>query len=171
MAASKKRIIGTNALVTIKGVGTPIHAKVDTGADGTAIWASNIFLDDNYQLHFTFFDKQSPLYSGEEQVYSDYEVVKVYGTTGEGQLRFRVKLPVSIKGKKVRVWCSLTDRSARKYPMLIGKRTLYGKFIVDVSKSDIPLEKKKLKNYHKEFTQDPKAFLKKYEDIIITSEI
>lgn len=170
MATSKKVTIGTNAFVKIPGVSSKFLAKIDTGADGTAIWASDIFLDEQNRLRFTFFDKGSPLYTGEEQVYDTYEVIKVSSSTGHAEIRFRVKLPIVLGGKNIAVWCSLTDRSGRKYPMLIGKRTLYGKFIVDVTKSDVKFPPVDTKKYQKEFKDNPKEFIKKYKNQIVSNE-
>lgn len=171
MVMSKKVVIGSNALVGVEGISLAVPAKIDTGADGTAIWASKIEINQSNKLRFVFFDESSPFYTGEWQVYDDYEVVRVTGSTGSGELRFRVKLQIVLGGKKIRVRCSLTDRSERTYPMLIGKRTLYGKYIVDVTKQDVKTQKASRKKYQEEFEKNPVAFLEKYKDEIINSEI
>lgn len=165
-------IIGTNTLVSIAGIPQSVPAKIDTGADGTALWASNIHLGDDGLLCYVLFDKQSPFYTGEKQYCSDFRIVKVTSSTGHDEFRFKVKLPITIKGKKLLVWCSLTNRSARKYPMLIGKRTLKGNFLVDVSAYEVaPRQKATSPRYTKEFHKNPHAFIEKYKkDLIIKDE-
>ena len=46
-----------------------------------------------------------------------------------------VKVTLEIKGKKFRVEANLKDRSHMKFPILIGRNLLYGKFVVDVGKT------------------------------------
>lgn len=168
MALSKKTIIGTDALVKIEGVSGLVPAKVDTGADGTAIWASNISVTDGV-LRFTFFDKKSPLYSGKVEEFTDFKVVKVTGSTGKSEMRFSVDIPVVIGGKRIRARCSLSDRSERSYPMLIGRRTLLNKFLVDVSRAESGLRKKRARvgGYTSELKKNPQAFLEKYKHKMI----
>ncbi len=172
MNSSKLTVIGTNALVGIEGIPLAVPAKIDTGADGTAIWASNIHLQDDGSLCFVFFDKQSPLYTGEVQRYDDFKIAKVTSSTGHGEFRFVIQLPIEVGGKRVRVWCSLTDRSRRTFPMLIGKRTLKGKFIVDVSKAEVAVKKKHSLSarYTKAFHENPAAFIEKYKDKLILKD-
>ena len=55
-----KKVIGTNAYIGIMGIKAP--AKIDTGADSTSVWASNIKMSKDGVLSFTLFDKSSPFY-------------------------------------------------------------------------------------------------------------
>lgn len=55
----KKTIIGREVKVDIDGIASGIPAKVDTGADGSAIWASSIRVDEEGNLRFYLFDKAS----------------------------------------------------------------------------------------------------------------
>ena len=47
---SRKAIIGRDAFVALAGVAENVPAKVDTGADTSAIWASDIFVDKDLKL-------------------------------------------------------------------------------------------------------------------------
>lgn len=46
-----------------------------------------------------------------------------------------VDLRLQIKGKNVRVKANVSDRSSRKYKILIGRDVIFSNFIVDISKS------------------------------------
>lgn len=164
MSNESKTIIGTNTYVHVDGVTQPVAAKVDTGADGTSLWASGIRIGKNDTLYFTYFDPSSPLYDGVEHHRDVYRVVKVTSSTGDTQVRFQIKLRLKIRDKKIVAWCSLTDRSRRTYPMLIGKRTLNGRFIVDVSMSDIKQPRKKGPSYHEQFLENSEALLSQYRE-------
>ena len=41
---------------------------------------------------------------------------------------------MTIKGRTIKATFTLTDRSTKLYPILIGRSTLQGKFLIDVSK-------------------------------------
>lgn len=163
MTHHSKATIGTSAYVTVFGVSRAVPAKVDTGADGTSIWASNIRVDDNNNLFFTYFNSTSPLYDGVEHRREAYKVVKVTSSTGHTQVRFKIKQKIKIGDKVVIAWCTLTDRSRRTFPMLIGKRTLNGRFVVDVSIDEVGIEKPAQdKTFYERFLENPEEILGKY---------
>ncbi len=162
MSKESKKIIGTNTYVEVDGVTQPVAAKVDTGADGTSLWASGIRIGKNDRLYFTYFDPSSPLYDGVEHHSDVYRVVKVTSSTGDSQVRFQIKQRLKIGDKKIIAWCSLTDRSKRTYPMLIGKRTLKDRFVVDVSISEVKSPRKKGPSYHEQFLKNSEPLLSKY---------
>ena len=110
-----------------------IPARVDTGARTSAIWASGIKEHDG-KLIFNLFDSESPFYTGAELTFYDYGERMVANSFGTMQLRYTVRLLISVEGRKVRALFTLADRSHQVYPILIGRNILRGKFIVDVKK-------------------------------------
>lgn len=112
-----------------------IPAKIDTGADASSIWCSKLEKTDN-GLECVFFDKHSPFYTGEEIIFKNNEVdlTRIANSFGHKELRYKVKIPMVIKGRTIKATFTLTDRSTKLYPILIGRSTLQGKFLVDVSK-------------------------------------
>ena len=165
MASEHKAVIGRNAYVTIEGISSPVAAKIDTGADGTSLWVSGVRIDAENNLYFTYFSPISPLYDGKEHVRKIFRVVKVTSSMGHNEIRFKIKQKITLGGKTVTVWCTLTDRSTRLYPMLIGRRTLKNRFIVDVSISEVPEPPKEGKDsgiYREHFFENPEAILSEY---------
>jgi hypothetical protein len=126
--------IGRNALITVSGI-ADVPAKVDTGADSSSVWATNIH-EENGELRFTLFDADNELYTGEEIRVPEgtYKQVGVYSSSGEFQNRYKVTLPVIVEGKHVEARFTLADRRAMAYPVLLGRNFLSGQFLVDVSK-------------------------------------
>ena len=142
---SRKPIIGRDTFVTFAGMTKKIPTKVDTGADTSAIWASDIFVEKDGKLHFKLFGQDSPYYTGDEIVVDDYSVAKVKSASGHMVIKYKVEMPVQIKGKKMNVMFGLSNRSKLKYPILIGRETLSGNFIVDVEEKETTMEEKIIK--------------------------
>lgn len=165
MVTQEKTIIGRTSKASfpeeaIRGV--PV--KIDTGADSSSIWASEIHIDDEFTLHFKLFAVGSPYYSGKEHITKAYKVRLVRSSNGTEQIRYSVKLTVTLGGRKVRGSFTLSDRSKNTYPVLVGCKLLYRKFLVDVSRGTIRTEDQKIKSntLNQELSKDPKAFFEKY---------
>jgi len=111
-----------------------IPAKVDTGADTSSIWASDVREHDG-MLEFVLFGKGSQYYTGQTLTVppSAYRVTTIANSFGHRELRFVVKLHVVLGGRLVRASFTLADRSSKVYPILIGRRLLKNKFVVDVA--------------------------------------
>jgi hypothetical protein len=139
-----------------------VPAKVDTGADSSAVWASDIFVDQEHVLHFKLFDKGSQYYTGQEHTTKEYSVAMTKSSLGEKQLKYRVKLVVTIAGRKIKTGFGLSDRSTHNYPILIGRKTLKGKFLVDVSQNEnlIKVEKNTPSGLNSEMKKNPYKFYK-----------
>lgn len=159
-----KNIIGRNVLVNfgeeIKGV----PAKVDTGADSSAVWASDIFVDEDHILHFKLFGKKSKYYTGIEHTTDKFSVAITKSSLGETELKFRTKLSITIAGRNILTSFGLSDRSTHNYPILIGRRTLSGKFLVDVSQSEelVEIKKNTPPGLNKKLKENPYKFYKEY---------
>ena len=159
------QVIGRNVMVEIIGHDSfNIPAKVDTGADSSSIWATNIKVSKSGILSFTLFGKDSKYYTGEVIKRSAYRVAIVRSSNGQEQIRYRIEIPVRIAGKRVRAAFFLSDRSANHFPILLGRKTINKKFIVDVSvkEYDKPPFVRRGSSLYKEMLKDPYAFHKKY---------
>lgn len=136
--------IGSSEYVDIEGHQN-IPAKIDTGADSSSIWASHIEVDQDGVLHFQLFDKSSPYYTGEELKRSDFKAVVVRSSSGHEQIRYRTHLKATIHNRKIKVLFTLSNRSNNNYPVLIGRRTISGKFLVDVTRKNAKIKARKVK--------------------------
>lgn len=158
-----KRIVGRNVRVDFgkRAIGVP--AKIDTGADSSSVWASNIRVDKDGILKFSLFGKGSPYYNGKVFRRTDYSVAMVKSASGHEIIKYRTHFTITIAGKKIKALFGLSDRSAHNFPVLIGRRTLSGKFLVDVSMSEVKNPKKiRTIELNKELAEDPRKFYKKY---------
>jgi len=140
-----KRIVGKKELISIIDLDlVNLDAKVDTGADSSALHCDDIYIDDkNEFVHFTLLDEVHEAYHGKKMKMPLYKVKKVRSSNGELQERASIKVSVEFFGKKYKTVISLTNRADMKYPMLIGRKFLSGKFLVDVSQEYIAKEELK----------------------------
>jgi len=110
-----------------------IPARIDTGARTSALWASDITVNEGV-LSFVFFGEGSPQYTGERITFETFEEQVVASSNGMTERRFKVKLLVKLKGRKIRASFTLANRVTQVYPVLVGRNVLLGKFIVDVKR-------------------------------------
>lgn len=133
---NRKQIIGRVEKISFPDAGVKdVRAKIDTGADVSSIWATSIQENDG-MLKFKLFSRSSPHYTGEEMRIPQphYLLTRIANSFGHKELRYVVKLTVIIGGKTLNGTFTLSDRSKKTYPILIGRKLLNRKFLVDVSK-------------------------------------
>ncbi len=132
---SKLTIIGREAEVSFPLIGAKgVKAKTDTGADLSSIWCGEVRKVKN-DLECVFFAPDSPYYTGKKVVFkkSEYKRSEIFNSFGTGEKRYKVKMPVIINGRRIRTTFTLADRSKKEYPVLLGRKLLAKKFLVDVA--------------------------------------
>ncbi len=155
MVEKTKDIIGRADVIDLPDQGLfGVPAKIDTGARTSAIWASHVQERDG-GLAFVLFGPKSSFYSGEEHFADEFQRVAVASSTGHQQIRYKVKLMVIINGRRIRASFTLADRSRQAYPVLIGRRALHGKFVVDVQmgRPDHAAERQRADELRSEFSK------------------
>ncbi len=154
---TSKIIIGRAEKIDLPQYGlSNVPAKTDTGADLCAIWASDIHLDGD-RLSFVFFGPKSEHYTGKPVLVSPnhFSITRVANSFGVKELRYKVKLRIVLKDRRMRATFTLSDRSKKTYPVLLGRRLLKGKFLVDVKEGE-PLsaqEKQKQQNLQRDLSK------------------
>ena len=162
MTASKLDIVGRNTTVKIAGI-SDVPAKIDTGADSSSVWASNIKMSEDGTLNFSLFGKKSPYYTGEIIKTKNYLVSVVRSSNGAEQVRYSVKLPLKIKNRLIRATFTLSERSRNNFPILIGCTALKNKFLVNPAIAKLPHPKNlKTGKLNEELSKNPYLFHQKY---------
>lgn len=149
---SKKplQVIGRIDVIDMPELGLhDVNAKVDTGAYTSSIHCSRIKLkkDNNGQEVITFTIPGSKLHEKGLHHFQvrDYEERNVRSSNGHIQKRYVIKTQIILFGRKIRTEFSLADRSSMKFPILLGRKLLVNKFLVDVSKKNLSYSEKKKK--------------------------
>lgn len=122
-----------------------VYARIDTGAQTSAIWASKLEEKDG-RLGVVFFGKGSPHYTGEMHYFDTFTTSVVASSNGQAETRYKVKLLAVLSGKKVRAHFTLADRRSQVYPVLIGRNVLRGKFVVDVKRGRVLKDAEKVRS-------------------------
>jgi glutathione synthase/RimK-type ligase-like ATP-grasp enzyme len=129
----KPQTIGATEKVSFPQFGLiDVLAKVDTGADSSSIWASDIREEDGV-LHFKLFDRHSPFFNDTEIATKTYKLQLIKNSFGKTEFRYKVPINMVVQGRILKTRFTLADRSRNNYPILIGRRTIKNKFLVDVS--------------------------------------
>ncbi len=113
-----------------------IAIKIDTGAYTSSIHCENIREEDEV-LHCTFLDEEHPLYNGKEFAFNEYDIVFVRSSNGMIQKRYQVESTIKIFNKVYKISLSLSSRQEMRFPVLIGRKFLTKKFIVDPELTDV----------------------------------
>jgi hypothetical protein len=131
MASGKNmRLIGRREYVNFPQLNlNHIEAKIDTGAYTCAIHCNHISLKDKNgkpTLCFQLLDDTT-------YHFEHFTRKKIKNSFGEMEERYIIKTLINIGKKKINTTISLSDRGNMRYPVLIGRKLLKGKFVVDVN--------------------------------------
>jgi hypothetical protein len=126
------RLIGRREFVHIPSLGVSnFEAKVDTGAYTSSIHVENLMLVTEEGKNVLYFSLEP---SSELLRFEDYGQKKIKNSFGEMEERYVIRIVMHIGKKKIRSTISLSNRDNMRYPILIGRRLLKGKFLIDVKR-------------------------------------
>lgn len=125
-----KQIIGRRDIADFKDLGlAQVKIKIDTGAYTSSIHCDQIEIINN-QLHCRFIN-DNETNNHQHLIFEDYECIKVKSSNGQVERRYQIKSKITLFDKTYTISLSLANRSSMKNPVLIGRKFLNKKFIVD----------------------------------------
>ena len=134
--------LGRSDRVDLPGLGlTNIHAKVDTGAYNCSLHCSRAEIVDG-KLEFVLLDEEHPEFTGMKFVFKKYEQREIKNSFGEAELRYVIKTTICIYDYLIRAEFSLSNRGNLKFPVLLGRKILRDRFLIDVTKKDLSFQHK-----------------------------
>lgn len=113
-----------------------IHAKIDTGAYSCSLHCSHARVIDG-QLEFILLDEEHPEFTGTPFRVTDFVQREVRNSFGEAELRYVIKSLIRIHGRLIRAEFSLSNRGNLRFPVLLGRKILRHRFVIDVTKKDL----------------------------------
>ena len=122
-----------------------LPCKIDTGADTSAVHCERIRIKEingTDYLVFKLLDRHHPMYSGVEIRTKDFKEKKVKSSFGDYEYRYQVNLNIIIFGQKIKAAFNLSNRRNMKFPVLIGRKFLSHRFMVDVTQHNLSLNQK-----------------------------
>ena len=143
----KKKIIGRKDILNFPRLKLEgIEVKIDTGAYSSSIHCRDIKLgqkNGKEVITYVLLDPTHPKYHGKKFTSSTFKEKYVKSSNGVSEKRFVITTDVIIYEEKYKIELSLTERGEMRFPILIGRKLLIGKFIVDPSKTNLSFKEQK----------------------------
>lgn len=139
------QVIGRSDRVDFPELGLEdIEAKIDSGAYTSVIHCDHIhayYKNSEHRVSFIVYSNETPL-KREANVHASREIRNSFGET---EYRYTIKTPVVLFGKNYLIELALTNRSKMKYPVLLGRKLIGDRFVIDVSKTNLSFREKRKK--------------------------
>jgi hypothetical protein len=141
-------VVGAIEEVTLVAWGVTGPARIDTGAASSSLDARDVEQVDRDLVEFTLPDRLG----GRRVRCRRAGSQAVRSSDGDVERRPVVELEIALGTRRLWTRFTLNDRSRMDYPMLIGRNTLEGRFLVDVTRGKPApgAEKEKEKEREKE---------------------
>lgn len=135
------KVLGFIEAVELPGLGIECDAKVDTGAATSSIHADQIeeferkgtTESEQWVRFHVFFNKQSARIDQTCEARLVEQRV-ITSSNGHSSKRYIIETDINVGGLSFTTEISLSHRGSMKYPMLIGRKAIKGRFVVDVSR-------------------------------------
>ncbi len=137
----EKQIIGRKDKVDLPEIGIyDVEAKVDTGAYGNALHCHKMEVieeDGVEKLRFKVLDPTHPEYKDKYFVSDAFRSKEVKSSIGKKEMRYVIKTRIRLFGRTFKTEFSLTNRKEMRHPILIGRKFLSNRFLVDVKAKNL----------------------------------
>lgn len=146
----KKRTIGYKDFVDFPILKCRnVACKIDTGAYTSSIHCNQIriIVDENKieWLSFHLLDDSHPAYNETEFRTSSFKTKAVRSSNGEQEVRFLIVAVLRLFGRSFEAEFTLADRGDMRFPVLLGRKLLKKRFIVDTARINLSYKRKKRK--------------------------
>jgi hypothetical protein len=139
------KILGRYDRVDLPELGLKsIHAKIDTGAYTCSLHCHRAQVV-NGNLEFILLDEEHPEFTGMKFVFPKFEVRNIKNSFGEVEKRFVINTVIKIFDEEITAEFSLSNRGSLKFPILIGRKILRDRFLIDVKKKNLSYKEKRIK--------------------------
>lgn len=132
-------IIGRAEAIDVTGKALEVPAKIDSGAFRSSIHATKVKVTtkngDRTLTCKLLGHPCSPV--PRDFATTVFDEITVRSSNGHEETRYEVTLRVKIGNKVFNTSFSLADRSNNLFPVLIGRKALKNRFLVDVTKSSV----------------------------------
>jgi hypothetical protein len=137
----EKKIIGRKEKISLPKLGLKlVWAKIDTGAYTSSIHAEQI-REEEYKgkkvLAFQALLPGHPSFTGKTVRFENYREKKVKNSFGHAETRYLIEIKIRLAGETYPAEFTLSDRSSMKNSILLGRKLLRNRFLVDVTGSNL----------------------------------
>lgn len=118
-----------------------VKAKIDTGAFTSALHCKDVRMESiglRERLSFSVIGQAGDI---KKRFYSDNFTQRIIRNSfGVAEKRYVIKTRIVLFGRIIRAEFTLADRERMRNPVLLGRKLLRNRFIVDVSKQNLSYE-------------------------------
>jgi hypothetical protein len=136
-----KKIIGRKEKITLPELGLKlVWAKIDTGAYTSSLHAEEIreeLKDGKKVLCFKILMPAHKKFTNTTLVFEKYQEKKVKNSFGQAEIRYLIQTKIKIAGETFLAEFTLSDRSSMKNSILLGRKILRDRFLVDVNGANL----------------------------------
>lgn len=144
--AKKKKIIGATDRIDLPEFNLEnVACKIDTGAATSTLHCRDVHLlekDGTEYLCFRLYDPRFKIYDRQQYRFSQFRVRRVRSSNGLLDERYSIKTTINLYQRKIKTEFTLSFREKMKFPILLGKRFLRNRFLVDVSQNNLNYNEK-----------------------------
>lgn len=133
---NKKHIIGKDDIADFPLFNLKdINVKIDSGAYTSTIHCA-VIEETEKGLRVVFLDQNEKGYTGESMFFQKFKRKKVRSSSGETQMRYVIDGDIVLFGKKYNAEFTLSKRDLMRYPVLLGRKLLSNRFLIDTTLSN-----------------------------------
>jgi len=137
------KILGRYDRVDLPMLGlTNIHAKIDTGAYTSSLHCRQARVVDGL-LEFILLDEEHPEFTGMKFSVAEFEERDIKNSFGDLERRFVIVTTLKIFNEEITTEFSLSNRGSLKFPILIGRKILRDRFLIDVKQKNVSYREKR----------------------------
>ncbi len=137
----KKIIIGRKDVADFEKLNLfSIEVKIDSGAYTSSFHCHKIgtvVKNGKELLRCNFLDPGHPQYHEKEFFFEEFEIKNVRSSNGTVEERFLISTEITIFKERFPIELTLTERQEMKYPVLLGRKFLSKRFVIDTSKKNL----------------------------------
>lgn len=137
------KVLGRYDRVDLPQLGlSNIHAKMDTGAYTSSLHCRRAGIVDG-RLEFVLLDEEHPEFTGMKFHFDQYEIRDIKNSFGEVERRYVIVTTVRIFNEEITTEFSLSNRGSLKFPILLGRKILRDRFLIDVKQKNVSYREKR----------------------------
>ncbi|GCC51674.1 ATP-dependent zinc protease [Chryseotalea sanaruensis] len=135
-------VLGRYDRVDLPGLGLKnIHAKVDTGAYRSSLHCQSAKVV-NGKLEFVLLDEEHPEFTGMKFTADTFHERDIKNSFGEVERRYVITTTIKIFNEEITAEFSLSNRGLLKFPILLGRKILQARYLIDVKKKNLSYKAK-----------------------------
>jgi hypothetical protein len=135
-------VLGRYDRVDLPGLGLKnIHAKVDTGAYRCSLHCQSAKVIDGV-LEFVLLDEEHPEFTGMKFTAHTFHERDIKNSFGEVERRYVITTTIKIFNEEITAEFSLSNRGSLKFPILLGRKILQSRYLIDVKRKNLSYKAK-----------------------------